>query len=110
MAADAAGEGRDVVPAADRVIHDGPAEEACSPEHKKSHDRQSCPAARLRAASSADGGPRAPGNRTAGLAAPGLPLAALSSVASQPGWLPPPPCQVLPGSPLPDPAPYCRAL
>src|SRR5579859_7615010 len=45
--------------------------------------------------------PRAPGNRTAGLAAallaptppprPRLPLAALSSVASQPGWLPPPP-------------------
>src|SRR5215471_15854651 len=55
-------------------------------------------------------GPRAPGNRTAGLAAPGRPLAALSSVASQPGWLPPPPCQGLPGSPFPDPASYYRAL
>src|SRR5215469_7618491 len=53
---------------------------------------------------------RAPGNRTAGFAAPGRPLAALSSVASQPGWLPPPPCQGLPGSPLTDPASYCRAL
>src|SRR5215470_13044723 len=72
---------------------------------------------------------RAPSNRTAGLAAavlastppprPRLPLAALSSVASQPGWLPPPPCQGLPGSPLrvvpearrrTESAPHCWAL
>src|SRR5215469_5260102 len=43
---------------------------------------------------------RAPGSGAAGLAAPGRPLAAFSSVASQPGWLPPRPCQRLPGSPL----------
>src|SRR5262249_31675385 len=51
-----------------------------------------------------------PGSRTAGLAAavlastppprPRPPLAAFSPVASQPGWLPPRPCQGLPGPPL----------
>src|SRR5215469_12110237 len=85
---------------------------------------QDGPGARLTA-----GVTQSTGNRTAGLAAavlastppprPRLPLAALSSVASQPGWLPPPPCQGLPGSPLrvvpearqwTDPASYSRAL
>src|SRR5215467_15952299 len=41
---------------------------------------------------------RAPGNGTAGLAAPRLPLAAFSSVNSPPGCLPPRPCQGLPGT------------
>jgi uncharacterized protein YbjT (DUF2867 family) len=49
-------------------------------------------------------------DRTAGLAAPGPPLAALSSSPMAPPLTPPPPCQERPGSPLPDPAPYPRDL
>jgi len=33
MTAQPAGKRRDVVATADRVIHDGPSEETCSPEH-----------------------------------------------------------------------------
>ncbi len=85
------------------------------PAKRPAPDMRATPAGPLNATTStvtpySDCSIRGRADRTAGLAAPRLPLAAFSSAASHPGWLPPRPCQGLPGSPLPDPAPYPRGL
>src|SRR5438067_8613564 len=75
------------------------------PRRKQRLIRRTGPGTRGRTRGHARQGLETPRIGTAGLAAPGLPLAALSSSPIAPLWTPPPPCQGLPGSPLPDPAP-----